>query len=446
MFISEINSTEIEDRIDAPFYQDRYLKPLRKIKRNIPIVSMSELIESATNGVEIRNYVSHGTPYLRVSDMKDTFVTLSDVKFIRQNIRSINKKVLLDKNQDILISRSGNVGLASIVSSDIENAVISSHIIKVRVNDKIEPAYLVAYFNSLLGKLQVERVTNGFIVTEINHPSLNLIKVALPPFQKEIANLIKKAEQKHIEAKNRIDKAKQILISTLEVQLHKIRERKEYFISSLDLKDMFTPKFYYPLYVNTVKDVEKKFRTVLLGEISKITKGNEVGSKNYRSYLEKEDTDVPFIRTSDIVNNEIDNYPDFYIPENIYNELKQNIRPGDILFTNDGKIGLSAMLVESDICIIQSHIRRIRVERDLSPYYVFAFLNTDFALYQVYQRRLIQATIPTIGNGLEEIKIPIISENKQKEISQLVREAFELKRQKKELIKKAKEKIEEIFK
>jgi type I restriction enzyme S subunit len=267
----------------------------------------------------------------------------------------------------------------------------------------------------------------------------------LLPFQKQIANLIKKAEQKHIEAKNRIDKAKQILINTLEVQLHKIRERKEYFISSLDLKDMFIPKFYYPLYVDTIKEIEKKFRTVLLGEISKITKGNEVGSKNYRSYLEKEDTDVPFIRTSDIVNNEIDNYPDFYISKKTYDDLKQNIRPGDILFTKDGKIGLTAIVVKGDKCIVASGIAKIRVNK-YDPYYIFTVLDTFIGTYQANQRTVISSTLPHLRpERLEEIKIPIISEDKQKEISQLVREAFELKRQKKELIKKSKEKIEEIF-
>lgn len=446
MFISEVYSNEIEDRIDAPFYQDRYLKSLRMIRKGIPIMSMAELIESATNGVEIRSYVKEGTPYLRVSDMKDIFVNLSDVKFIRQNINGVNKKILLNKERDILISRSGNVGLAAIVSDEVKNSVISSHIIKVRLNNKVEPAYLATYFNSVLGKLQVERVTNGFIVTEINHPSLNLIKVPIPPFQKQIANLIKESERKHTEAKNKIDKAKQILIDTLQIQLDKIKEEKEYFIFSSDLKDMFTPKFYYPLYVNTIKEIERKFETVSLGKIAKITRGDEVGSKNYKTYLEKEETDIPFIRTSDIVNNEIDNYPDFYISKKIYDELKQDIQPGVILYTKDGKIGLTAMIVKGDKCIICSGIAKMRVNR-YEPYYIFAILDTFIGLYQADQRTVISSTLSHLRpERLEEIIIPIISEQKQKEISQLVKEAFELKRQKKELIKEAKEKIEEIFK
>ena len=80
----------------------------------------------------------------------------------------------------------------------------------------------------------------------------------------------------------------------------------------------------------------KKWQTVPLGEIATAKKGNEVGSANYNKYLDKKDTDIPFIRTSDLVNYEVDQFPDFYIPEEIYQELKQDIKAGDVLFNNAG--------------------------------------------------------------------------------------------------------------
>ena len=78
---STIYFNEIEDRIDAPFYQKQYLEPVRKLKKKgISIGNLGDYIKSTSNGIEIRKYVPYGTPYLRVSDMKSLFVSLSAVK------------------------------------------------------------------------------------------------------------------------------------------------------------------------------------------------------------------------------------------------------------------------------------------------------------------------------------------------------------------------------
>jgi len=72
-----------------------------------------------------------------------------------------------------------------------------------------------------------------------------------------------------------------------------------------------------------------------------------------------------------LVNYEIDNYPDYCIDEEIYNELNQGVKPNDILFTKDGKIGLTAMIMAEDKCILASGLARIRAAKEINPYYLF---------------------------------------------------------------------------
>ena len=87
------------------------------------------------------------------------------------------------------------------------------------------------------------------------------------------------------------------------------------------------------------------------------------------------------IRTSDIYNSEVDQFPDFYISKEIYEEINQDLQSGDILYTNDGKIGLVAMMTPQDKCIIQSHIKRIRLNQEaklkhkLTEEYLFLVLS-----------------------------------------------------------------------
>jgi len=241
-----------------------------------------------------------------------------------------------------------------------------------------------------------------------------------------------------------IEKAKEKLLSLF--QKYEPKEEQYFKVYSDEFNtDYFTPRFYYPLYNKTIERMKKDFEMIKLGTISDIQRGDEVGSENYRDYVEKVDSDITFVRTSDLPNYEIDDYPDFYIDVSIYEDLKQDLKPNDILFSNDGKIGFSALFTYADKCVIQSHIRRIRMLEKLSPEYVLIFLNTKYGQFQIKKRIVVQATIPTIGNGLSEIDIPKIPEEVEKEIISLVREAYKLKAEKKLLIREAKKLIETVL-
>ncbi|MEM3593082.1 MAG: restriction endonuclease subunit S [Thermoproteota archaeon] len=433
--------SEIEDRLLVPFYR------LKEITNKFNTTIGSEA-ESITNGIDLRTFVEDGTLYIRVSDIKRGQINLQTAKKVKENLRDVPKKIIVNIN-DILISRKGTPGITSIATELEEKCIIGTEIIKItlRKDSKLLPKFVFAFLNSNIGIAQIFSKLTGTVSRGINHPALKTIRLPLPSkeTQIKISKLIEEALKNHVLALSKIEDAKTIFTKELAVKETKINKNKFYTVFFKDLNDMFTPRYYYPLYQQTTKEIEKKFKTIRLGDISDIKRGDEPGSKNYKPLLNKETDDIPFIRTSDIVNYEIDDYPDFYLSPDIYNELNQDLKEGDILFTNDGKIGLSAILCKNDKCVIQSHIRRVRINKELSPEYVFAFLNTTAGLYQIYRRIIIQSTIPTIGDGLAEIKIPLISEDKQKDISKLVKEAFDLKVKKKELIRKAIKEVENLI-
>jgi len=445
---SKIYFDEIEDRLDAPFYQEFYMNPIRNLNlKGVQTDNLEEFIKTTANGVEIRRYVDEGTPYLRVSDMKSIFVSLSAVKYVKENISEVSKEIKLEKD-NVLISRSGTPGITAIVNKKIINSIISSHIIKVVIKKELlNPYFLTAYLNSFLGRLQVDRITNGCLVSEISHQALGMIKVPVPTIKQQegIASLLMEAGKKNQEAVSKIEEAKSIFVKALEINPGIRNEGKTYKVDSSDLTNILIPRFYDPRYLNVLKRIRKKFRTVKLGEIANIRRGDEVGSKNYRRYVEKDNSDVPFIRTSDLINYEIDNYPDFYIKNEIYEKKKQALKPGDLLISNDGKIGLLAILTNEDKCVIQSHIRKVHVNKELNPYYILAFLATDFGHYQFKQYTFTQATIPTISDRLAEIEIPVISKSLLIKISELVEESFKMKEEKKRLCAEALWKVEHSF-
>ena len=167
--------------------------------------------------------------------------------------------------------------------------------------------------------------------------------------------------------------------------------------------------------------------------------------KSEAMYIEYEDRapyDVPFIRTSDIVNYEADLYPDYYVSRDDQSQVKQNIQSGDIIFSKDGKIGAAGMVVDTDTVIFSSGIEILRVKEDalkagITPQYVFVALAVpEVGLYGAQRRAVVASTIPHLREKrLLEIAIPKMDQAIIQEISELVSKAFLQKNNRKELLK-----------
>ena len=200
-------------------------------------------------------------------------------------------------------------------------------------------------------------------------------------------------------------------------------------ISYDELNDhIFIPEYYNPEIRKELETLKKGGQYLLLSvgdlidkRILQVRRGNEIGSQFYGT------GEIPFVRTSDIVNWEIKFDPVKAVSEDVYNQYKkaQDIQENDILFVNDGTflIGRTAMVTKLDLkIIIQSHIRKIRVldNEFINPFYLFYLLNSKIVRKQIDSKTFVQATISTIGNRLEEIILPINKD--QNEVKKIIRE------------------------
>lgn len=206
---------------------------------------------------------------------------------------------------------------------------------------------------------------------------------------------------------------------------------------------MITPEYYNPLYVQTIVEIQKKNKCDLLGNIADFKTGDEVGSGNYKLYLDREETDVPFIRTTDVFNYDIDRYPDFFIEKEIYTEIGQDIQTNEILFSKDGKIGLTAMITDSDKCILGSGILRIIAnEEKINPFYLFIALSIEqIGGYQAKQRTVVASTLSHLrSDRIADFVIPRVKN--EMEIIKLTEKAFKLKEESKSIIDASRIKLE----
>jgi type I restriction enzyme S subunit len=173
-------------------------------KSKYPLLKLGHISTSVLNGKEFREYSETGYRYLLVSDLDKHEIANHNPRYIQ--IDAFPESIRLAK-QDILISRSGSLGLVSVVTDEILNSVLSSHIFKLRLNiDKIYPDYLQFFLRSTLGQFQFFQKNNGGVIPEINQSALKDISIIAPPIEKQkqvaqkITNIMDESKQLQTEA------------------------------------------------------------------------------------------------------------------------------------------------------------------------------------------------------------------------------------------------------
>ena len=195
----------------------------------------------------------------------------------------------------------------------------------------------------------------------------------------EIKNLIVQLEIKLKELKNEIfpdeilvtiEEFKEVELVTSTYQIDYLKFRNFRFESQ---KDSISSQ-------NINKDI-----------VLDIKNGEEPGSDYYVDYLNKNQNDLPFIRTSDLINHQIDLFPDNFIPYDIANDFMIDLKEGDVLFTKDGKIGSTGMVVKNDLnlAVLSAGISRIRLKKNsiITPEFLFLALTIkEIGFYPVWIR------------------------------------------------------------
>ncbi len=208
-------------RLDAEYYQPKYDELFALMKASgYQIADLKDLIEPIKNGIDNREFVEEGFPYIRVGDVKNGRINLdSAVKIIPNKKES--KDVKLDIG-DILFTRKGSFGNAAVVKGSDLSAVISSEIMLLRLNEEnsnsILPEYLALFFNSEIGFLQSERNAHGVAFYSISQDELGRTQILVPSieFQKDIKQNLNLSLEKQKQSKQLLEIAKRAVEVAIE--------------------------------------------------------------------------------------------------------------------------------------------------------------------------------------------------------------------------------------
>lgn len=151
---------------------------------------IADIRSGVTKGKKIDPSTAITLPYMRVANVQDGYLDLSDVQEITVSPSDAEKSKLVDG--DILLTEGGDpdkLGRGYVWHGEVENCIHQNHIFSVRIHDqeKVTPLFLSAVIGSQRGKryfLKVGKQTTG--IATINKTVLSEFVPIIPPYDRQM--------------------------------------------------------------------------------------------------------------------------------------------------------------------------------------------------------------------------------------------------------------------
>jgi type I restriction enzyme S subunit len=160
-------------------------------KGKYPVTALDSVLDLVQYGTsEKANSNGVGVPVLRISNIKERTLDLSELKHIGLSKKTLESLLLRDG--DVLIIRTSGsrdlVGTCAVFHGEGE-FVFASYLIRLRFHpDKADGEFVSWFINSPLGRQQVDAVSRQIMMNNINTEELRGLQIPLPPLpvQKQI--------------------------------------------------------------------------------------------------------------------------------------------------------------------------------------------------------------------------------------------------------------------
>lgn len=167
------------------------------------VVRLKDVAEKPQYGLTAKAAKSGDTQFLRITDITDKGVNWTTVPFCSAPKKKADTCRL--KSGDIVFARIGATTGKSHMITNPPNAVFASYLIRVRAGEKLEPGFLIQFFQSHGYWQQVDANKHANLKKGVNGSILSELLLPLPPLpeQKKIAHILSTV-QRAIQAQERI--------------------------------------------------------------------------------------------------------------------------------------------------------------------------------------------------------------------------------------------------
>lgn len=452
-----VNLSEIEERLDPFFY-----KPIFRNSnsyKNVQFQKLSSLTKSIHHPPEYeRIYSENGFQLLRAQNVRPTGIELDNnqVFFSEETLKG--KTLVHPEIGDVLVVRSGvNAGDTAVIEKKYENVIIGADNLLIKVNDKIIPKFLQVFFYTSFGKNLMSRYLTGATNKHINPYNLGKIPIPFVNRSKQ-EKVIEIFENGLLQKKLKESAAEKILTSIDDYWLEQLRINlithdnqlsNRIFIKSFkELSGGRLDPNYYSKDFAILELLFSKHSYTILDKLS-----IQISDSPHERPDFTDEIGIRLIMIEHLKPDGILRTNEKYITEEYHKKLQSTqLLRNDLLMVRIGVTTGTTSIADDffDGANISGNITLIRLNsKKINVQYVLHYLNSY--LGKLYTKKILSNSARdflTVAK-IKSIKIPILNSILQKEIADhitdLRRQAQQLKDNTKVALAKASKEIEEIL-
>jgi len=383
-------------------------------------------------GLHTYDYVEKGIPVLRIQNLKNLTVTKDDLRYISEEKHEELKKSQVNP-LDIIISKTGVLGMIGVVSIDYGPANLNQALARITLKDKKMVPFVSSFLSSKIPQQILSVVGSGRTVQAgLKLSDIKNLEIPIPPLdeQQKIDTILLNVDSLIQQYDSIIESTKKIKTGLMQQLLTKgIGHTKFKKVKWLFGKEIEIPEEW------NVEPLEKVLEIVQYG----ISKPLSSQGK------------YPIFRMNSIQKGEVIEMDMKFIDLDSEEFEKYKLEKGDLLFnrTNSydlvGKIGI--FLFEGDYTFA-GYLIRLKTNEKMNPVFLNNYLNTlqsqyrvkRFATPGVSQTNINASNLKSIEilvpKRKEQNKIALILDRFDSKIKDLKSKKFQIQNLKKGLLQK----------
>lgn len=452
MHLAKTKFSELEDRIDAGFYV-LHKELLGFHKPRVQTFELGQLAKNIFRGKSPgrEGYLEKGVLVLKSVNIGNHFLEKTRFSYTKEDFYEKNKK-FNPRDEEIIITSTGEgtTGRAIMFLPKIygiDKCLVTEKVTILRNIDKqkISPYYLLAFFWSKYGKPQLEMYNRGSTGrTELYPKDIAKVVILLSDWetQKEVEHLVKQAHQKKKLADEKYEEAEQKLYELLGYKKLDLKFEKSFEAKSVEVFSVmrFDSEYYQPKYKEVIEILNKSdFKVKRLEKIIKIStkKVNpKVNTTKKIKYIE--------LANINPTTGEVYSFDELYGYE-APSRARMAIKTGDVVVASLAgslnNIGIVPEELDGEVASTGFFV--VNSEYYLNEF-LFLLFRSEIMKKQLEQKTAgaIMAAVPKSVFG--DLLMPLVPKPKQESVSELVKQSFALRKEAKQLLDKATEKINKI--
>jgi len=381
-----------------------------------------------------------GVPYISSSEMSEIEPPVNS-RFISKTLTgNINQYII--KRGQVLVSAAGTVGSIVLASKELDGVAGTSDILRINVDNETNLGFVFTYLTSSFGANELANLAYGAIIKRVRGFQLAQLKTPIIDNKSKLKmnKLILTALESRDEANRLLKEARSLVlkynnlpsISMEEVEKTNPDKVFEYRLASTT---EFThdyrldSHFYSDIYRNANDSIEKHANS--FRPLSEITNNIFMGYRFNRNFVDSENG-IPYIGTRNTL--QIKPTELKYLSRNETPKLNELLLEKSwILLARSGSLGgtfgkTSFVWGNFEGYAGSDHIIRVCAnENETDPAYLYCYLSSIYGYLLITQLRhgaLIDEIDP---EDLGNILVPLPSDKQQKQIGDLVRQAYDLR-------------------